>query len=382
MTRERDKQRSDTAYADDIARGRTLTPGKLTRVDDANAPPVYNVLTPGERAKMIEDLRFRITAGGARSDIAITKLELLTILKKPQEMGIAMSLLYDGALSAISLWAGKTLTALKNNAVGKHDTAAGAAAELADYATAERSLARRDAISRITDDDIKMHVGTLSGFARFQGRGAVAAVFADTHDKQQTLEYLPQLQKHMGKSFQQLSESVHLFSDAELIVMHQAMDADNTTVDGWYRVYDAKTQRWKASGINRIGHDRNIIESHGKGDWVGHEDIERRVVWIMHEDGVTKSLWFYEKSQTHLPVQFLHGRADASRLTKPVPEEFYAQAVAISEERHGEPVQTLPDSRATRKARGVSEDAVKAKAEGQAFADRTVRLFGANGGPA
>lgn len=396
MTKDPDKQHAvGASYADDIARGKELVPGKDTRADDLDAPPVYNILTPAERTTMIEDLRFRIVAGFARSDIAITKLEILTILKKPQDMGIAMSLLYDGALSAVSLWAGKTLTALKNNAVAKHDVASGVAAEIGDVASVNRAIARRDAFARVTDDDIKMHVGTLTGFARFQGRGAVAAAFADTSEKRQELNYLPQLQREMGKAAQQLSENLDQFSDAQLIVLHQAMDADNTTVDGWYRIYDSKMQRFKASGIDRIGEDMNIIEGNGPktrdgggaGDWVGREDIDRRVVWVTHEDGITKSLWFYETSKTHLPVSYQHlGRPDASRLTHLVGDgsqrgssEFWAQAVMLSEQRHGEPVQTLPDSPETRRARGVSTEAIERKREQQEQQDlskRTVRLFG------
>lgn len=354
---------SSQVTTDEIARSGSpdTAPGRSTRVDDANAPAVYNVLTPEERAKKVTDLRFRIAAGSARSDIAIAKLEILTLLKKPEDMNIALSLIYDSALTAITMWVGKSISALRNNRAATHAAAEDAALAAGDMTRAQMSAAERAAILSITDDDIRLHVGTLSGFARFQGRASVAAALADTSDKRETLAYLPQLQKQMGKAFQQLSEGIDQLSDAEVIVLHHAMDSDNTTTDAWYRSYEAKTKRWKEAGVDRIGHDRNILESRGKGDWIGHEDIERKVVWVVHEDRVTRSLWFYESSQAHLPVTHLRGRADAWRLTRPVPHEFWNQAVMLSEERHGEPVGELPDSAMTRKARGVSSEAVRAR---------------------
>ncbi len=345
-----------SGHAAEIVRSRDIdkTPGKATAADDG-VPPVYNILTPSERAEKVLDTKLRIVAAGARANDALEASKIHTLLKKPADMHWAFALLLDVAFSHVTLWAGKAIMKLKAGKIGQLGDASHDAVMGGDYGAANKAEARRSTLMSISDESIKNRVGIIGGLAKSQARPVVAAALADSTDKVQTLSYLVQLQRSMDVAFQNLGEkAVKGATDAELIVLHDAMDIAHHSSEVYTQLVSDKVKRYQTSGVDRIGKSQNMIEAGSKRDVVGFSDVDRRVVWVQHEDG-TRSLWFHEKSESHTNAQARSLGGDGEfHLTGLVPREFWEEAVEVSEQRSGAKIRTLMDSPETRKARGVS----------------------------
>ena len=336
-------------------------PGKATKADDGVHTPA-KLLTDEDREEHLLNLKFRIGAAGARCNDAMQAVKIHTLLKKPEDMHWAFSLLLDVASTAVTTWAIKALTKfkagkLKDYASKSHDAVQGGRYDVADKADSRAAL-----YSSVSDESIKNRISLLGGLAKSQAKPMMAAALADTNDKAETLSYIGQLQQAMDLAFQQLGEQgTKNLTDAELLVLFEALDVKHHSSEFYERAITEKIDRFKKSGVDRLGKASEPIEDGAKRDWVGNLSIERRVVWVTHEDGKTKSLWFYEKAESHSnarshEIAMSKNHDGKFRLKAPVPQEFWQEAEMASEQASGEKAQTLPDSQYVRDARGVRVD--------------------------
>ncbi len=381
------KEKRHEGPADDLVTSREVakTPGKYTQDDGAGAPSM-NLLTPTQRDEMMLNLKLRIVAAGARCNDALQALKIHQLIKKPEQMHWFFSLLIDVAFAQLTGWATRSILKLKTGQIGKYDRLAGQAAEAQDGAALDHADGRAAMFRSISDDTIRQRVAILGGFTKMRTVPIVAAALAEDAGQANAINYLAQLQRSMDIAFQTLGEEgVKGASDAELIVLFDAMDAVHHSSEVYERLFGEKLKRYQTSGVDRLGNSQEMIEGGSKRDWVGTRHLDRRVVWVTHEDNKTKSLWFYEMGHEELPAGHLHSvHNNRWRLTGLVPREFWEEAVMKSEAEHGEPVQTLQDTNATRAARGVRPDhaknmsAAKVTAKNAPTDDeaRVVRLFG------
>lgn len=383
-----EKEKRHAGPADDLATSREVskTPGKYTQDDGASAP-VTNLLTPEQRSEMMLNLKLRIVAAGARCNDALQALKIQTLLKKPEEMHWFFSMILDVAFANVTGWATRSILKLKTGQIGKYGQLAGQAAEAGDMTGLDKADARAALFRSVSDDTIKARVAMLGGLTKSRAVPVVAAALADSPDKTADLNYLAQLQRSMDITFQTFGEQgIKGATDPELIVLFDAMDAVHHSSEVYERLFSEKLKRYQTSGVERLGKTWEHIEGGAKREIVGKRDIDRRVVWVTHEDNKTKSLWFYEMGHEELPAGHLHSfNNNRWRLTGLVPREFWEEAVAKSEAEHGESVQTLKDSNMTRDARGVRHDHAKnmsaakvttKNAPDDDTAKRVVQLFG------
>lgn len=347
--------------ADEMVTNKTIdtTPGKGTLKE--GDVPSFNLLTPEQREEMVDNTKHRITAAGGYCNDGAESAKTFIILERPQAlpmwMGFLIEVIADFAGDAI----GKALIGLRNGKIRgfsnqAHDALMGGHFDKADKADSSRQIWQS-----ISDASIIKRVRMVIMTAKFQAFPAVAASLADSEGKAAKVNYIAQLQLGMSMAFQDIREElVKGCSDPELVTLFHAFDALHHQSEAYARSIIAKAGRYAKSGVDRVGKDREMIEDGGKRDWIGDLDVERRVVWVKDPKG-EKSLWFYEKRETHSnersrEIALSQGHNGQFKLTKPADKEFWGEMVEKHKAEFGEDVGTLEDSPETRSALGIRQN--------------------------
>ena len=334
------------------------TPGKVTNVDDREA---YNLLSPEERQERYENTKDRILAAGGYCNDGIEAAKTHILLKKPEQLpmwlGMIIEVAFDMAGDSIMKAIGKIKTGkIKLHSNISHDAIMGGHFDKANKADASRQWWQS-----LSEEALKKRIKLVSGSAKWQARPAVAAALADSQEKADQLNYIAQLQMGMTVAFQTLrEEGLKGCSDAELTTLFHAFDAVNHQSDFYQKAILEKVKRFMNSGVERIGKDSVPIEDGGKREWIGDLEVERRVVWVKDPKG-EKTLWYHEKAETHsnarsVEIARKQGHNGQYKLTKPVPREFWGEAIEKNENESGQKVGTLEDSPETRAVLGVRQD--------------------------
>jgi hypothetical protein len=369
--------------ANQIVQNRALdrVPGKSTR-DDGADPNNFNFLAPEDRAELELNYKLRCVNAGNHCNTGIEAAKVHTLMKKSEDMHWVFGAILELASIGITQWAVKAISMFKAGKIAgyasqSHDATMGGRYDVADKADARKAM-----FQAITDESIKARIGFIGGLAKSQARPVMAAALADSSEKAADLSLLGQLQKSLDVAFQSLSErGLKGASDAEALVLFQAMDIAHHSSETYERAVVDWMKRFKASGVDRIGSAQYMVEGGIKREVTGFENRERRVVWVADEQG-KKSLWFRENTST------MGGQASAAHLTGLVPREFWEEATSLHEQNWGVQPETLMDSPETRAARGVSPgyadriNAARVKRtaqtsdDGSAAAARVVKIFG------
>jgi len=347
----------DSGVADEMVRSRELaqpTVGKATRVDDKVGDPSIDgeavchgegadmqgcFLTDRARDKLIGDLRDRVGVASSRFNDAVEAVKAHELAKRPEDLHWAWGMLLDVASNFVIGAAIKSLTKAKAGHLRELEQASTDAVVNGDLAASNIADARARRFRGITDDRIRTGVTTLGGLAKTTARDGMKSAFqGDTREKAQTVNYLSELQSRTDLAFQSFASKVAASAtDAELVVIWDAMSIEHHGVELYKRAIVEKLQRFHASGVERVGTAQD--------PWEVDQRMERSVTWVQHPDG-TRSLWYQERATSH-------GHGPEPRLTGLVPREFWEEAIGASETAFGA-TPTRVDSAQTRAMLGVS----------------------------
>lgn len=347
--------------ADEMVTNKTIdkTPGRATR--DEGDVPSFNLMSPKERAEMQDNTKHRITAAGGYCNAGAESAKMFIIMEKPKAlpmwMGFLIEIAADFAGEAIS----KAIVGLRSGRISFHSTRAHDAMMGGHYDAADNADSARQVWQSISEASISKRVRMVIATAKFQAFPALTAFLADSQGKAEKVNYIAKLQMGLSVAFQVIREEVVKdCSDPELVALFHAFDAIHHQSETYARSIVAKASRYTQSGVDRIGKDREIIEDGGKRDWIGDLDIDRRVAWVKDPSG-EKALWYYEAAQSKSnarshEIALSKGHNGTFKVTKPVPREFWGEALTKNEQETGEQPKELEDSPETRAALGVPKN--------------------------
>jgi hypothetical protein len=343
---------TDIVKRDDIG---ALTPGKATVVDtntgddwlDNGIDPKALLYDKEKRERIVDDFEMLALMSNMNYKLALTDLRFEELAKEADDIPIILTF-------AIGM-----LTQFVSDAVTKAiiRARAGTLTAIADRAFALGEVAARDArlekaLKLVSDDTIKGYVKKVGGVASKAGEGAARDATTPVA-KGVVVGFIDQLRNSADAGYAEfIRDSKRTASDADLIVLWNGMDTQNHNVDAFKRELKDKIDRFKKSGITKLGRGRGAKNDIGVQDGDLIED--RRVVWVQHANG-TKTLCYQQHKSSDNPNTIRRGepgfgevypdhkpafgeldKAEKAKLDGVVPEEFVTYAIAVSEERWGQ----------------------------------------------
>ena len=290
-------------------------------------------LTSVRRERLVSDFKLRVAVASDRCNTAIESLKIHTLLKKPEDMHWAFSLLLDVASNFAIGWAAKALVKARAGKIKEYVDDSFDAVQRGHFDIADRADKRKAFFQGITDESIKNSVGLVGGLAKSQAKPIMANALADTNDKRETISYLAQLQRSMDTAFSDFADKASAnATDAELVVLWEGMHISNHGSELYARAISEKVSRFKATEINRLGRGQDPFE-------VGEYE-DRRVVWMQHANG-TKTLVYQntkwkDKGGASGITSYGGNAAGTMRFAGQVPREFWEEAIGVSEAKWGE----------------------------------------------
>jgi hypothetical protein len=287
-------------------------------------------LVDGQRMRLMVSLGERVQTAQTNYKFALTELRVDQLMKKEDDLNWVVGLALD-VVGAHFLKVG--LEILKN--------ARAAGIEHLGAMVENKWAHRGDGLLHaITEEKLGEYAGKAFGKVQSKSEKALEKVHnrAAESDKEESISYIHELVEQCDQGFQRFLANARATSnDAELLVLHDEMDASNHTVGAYKDELSKKIARFTKSGVNEIG-------SKVTGDHMAHHEAvlrSTRVVWVRDPVGYGKTLWYqsaddaaYNKAPSKkFDAEMPFG---APELERRVPQEFVDVALAKSEERWGE----------------------------------------------
>lgn len=266
------------------------TVGKSTQVERtyghevaaaADRGDTNHFLTPALRTDLDGQNRYRLSVILSNIGLALETLRVEQMIKKPEELGIFMTLILGVVESVLTAYAGVAIKMLRKPGAGKAavaelgDGAAKVAASAAAEVSTDLQKAGKDAeksMVNLTEVQLNSVVkGSLakSKTAASKGlAGTSSSEDAATNEKAQASGYLLQLKAEADVAFDDLSQQIGRIDDAKAIAWWKALapqQHSQAVYEGKFRV---KLNEYLASSVSKIGRSM---------DWEGTKHVEKEV---------------------------------------------------------------------------------------------------------
>jgi len=354
--------------------------GTLSQGDDPTGDPYVDhgavcdgktggdcFLSDAQRGRLVTQFQGRVHTAHVNYVAAATALHVEKLIQKPDtDMHWLASMLLDLVVGHI---AGKIATTLVNfkNVTKLNDAVKALDVRQFNVDNADieslnlssfdnkPSIAQRAraGLLNLKEETVKMGVREAVNGAK---KGLLAArkeQISDGHNasKTQNLSYIEQLMDAAGMGFSKLSEQTPAFAtDAKLVALFHSMAAEHHRVGDYKEAIAAKVDRFKKSGVDKIGahYADRAISSFGEDDIHDPKgqsiDVVRhtRVAWREYVSGYPKDLIYehqdgertlgviesgepgYKPTSTFGPR---HAITKEAEIGNSVPHEFHEQAL-------------------------------------------------------
>lgn len=290
-------------------------------------------LIASQRMRLMVELGERVMAAQTNYKLALVELRVDQLMKKEDDMNWVLGLALD-VVGAHILRVG--LDVLKNARAAGLD-------HLSTMVESKMAHAADGVLHAVSDEKIGEYATKAFGHVQKAAeKGGDKAANRDLEsDKEKSVSYGDELIEQCDAAFQRFLSSARATSnDAELLVLHDEMDAANHTVGSYKEELGKKISRFTKSGVDEIG-SRHTADRQAQRYEV---TLNTRVVWVRDPIGGGKTLW-YQSSQdaviNKVPKTFEPESAvGQNELERRVPDEFKEAAIAKSEARWG-PTQTI-----------------------------------------
>ena len=352
----------DIVKKDDIGNTQ-LAPGKATGVDavetgndwldhgakcEGQGGKATGCLFPDEqRKRVIGEFREHVQSAATNFKFAVAELKLEELMKKEEDLHWVLGLALDLAGMFVVDRAIKALTTIRAGQISKIQNLWFSTGE-APPKTLSNEISRL--VANVSNESLAAKVKYAGGLG-VKGAKAVAKDATVDSQKSVVLSFLDQLRDGCDLGFYAFKTNASAHSnDAELLVLWEGMHPNNHTVGAYKAALGDKLDKFKASGVTKIGRKAEQANSHTGAD---HTIVDRRVVWMAHHDG-SKTLWYQQHTSRDNPDTLRRGEPgaadmypdhkdafgelghDKAKLDRQVPNEFWNEAVAISEAKWGQ----------------------------------------------
>lgn len=313
------------------------TPGKTTGVEyidngaacSNNSGSANCFLTAGQRDRLIMMFIDEVSVAQTNYKLAIEELRVDKLVEKDDDLNWVIGLVLDLATSHFSSITSKALNKMKNSAIKRAEDLGLDRIVHGDYDISTQ-INVKSALTLISDKTVETTAKNGFDLGKKKASGAAKAVqnAEVKEEKAETLSYLDQLKEQCDIGYQSFKQQMLAgASDAELVVLLKAMDAQHHTIGQYKLALTEKLKRFKKSGVTDIGQKAvTPTEEHTTTLYAS-----KRCVWLRNPDG-SKSLWMYHVIDSNQDDPWISGKnPDIEK----VPDEFVDVAVAKSEEKWG-----------------------------------------------
>lgn len=308
-------------------------------------------MADAQRSRLIVDLKILVVGAATNYKLALEALRVDELLKKDDDLNWVLSLALDLAVTYLASTAVKAILKLRSEQVEKMMNAAVLGVPSHSSKVAQRLAG---ALEDITPEKITSRIKKGGEFLTKKAKGlSKDVVNADEKtNKAIAISYLEQLQSSCDVSYRDFAaRAAGESTDAELVVLWQGMQPEHHTVAMYKAALGDKLQRFKKSGAMTIGRRKVTNE----GEFRRDDAIrDKRVVWVLNKDN-SKTLWFQQHDASYNP-NVIHrgdpgseeiygpqkyqygdrgGEVAENKLDGKVPEEFWNEAIEISEAKWG-----------------------------------------------
>lgn len=325
-------------------------------------------LTDAQRNRLVTQFQGRVHTAHVNYVAAATALHVEKLIQKPDtDMHWLASMLLDLVVGHIAGKIATTLVNFKNAAkldaavkaldvrqFDVYDSADVESLDLSSFSKPSIAQRARSGLLNLKEETVKTGVKEAVNGAKKGLLAARVQQSTDDHNAQKTqnLSYIEQLMDAAGLGFSKLSEQTPAFAtDAELVALFHAMAPENHRLGDYKEAIAAKVDRFKKSGVDKIGAhyaDRAAVSLDGddihepKGQSI---DVVRhtRLAWREYLSGYPKDLIYEHQDGERTPGVIelgepgmgggtskfgpRHAITKEAEVGNSVPHEFHEQAL-------------------------------------------------------